>query len=303
MDMFAYGKALADLWAVGGKALLSSQENALRAFADSMAKTANQPMTALMPNFTSDMTELTKASQSVMSLWSSAVELSTGLIQKLPQEEGSDSAANTVFRKMLDPRTWTAGTGDLDDILQRLAEGPRLADLWNVERKYAMVFQAWLALRRRSLEHTTIILEAWLSAANKIAEQIGAPPAEGQRPAAKEVLARWIETANQVLLEMQHSERFLQSQANLLKASTDLRFAQQELTEYYGQMFGFPTRRELDDVHRDVTELKRELRVSRRQARAAAAAPSELPPPQAARPRRAKEPNDGRTDDTARKPG
>ncbi len=50
----------------------------------------------------------------------------------------------------------------------------------------------------------------------------------------------------------------MQSQSALLKASTDLRFAQREVTEYYGQMFGFPTRTELDDVHRTVTELKRE---------------------------------------------
>ena len=188
---------------------------------------------------------------------------------------------------MLDPRTLMAGAGELDEMLQRLAEGPRLADLWGVERKYAKVFQAWLALRRQSLEHTTIVLEAWLRAANKITEQLATPPADGRRPTAKEVLARWTETANRVLLEMQHSERFLQSQANLLKASTDLRFAQQELTEYYGEMFGFPTRRELDDVHRAVTELKRELRASRRQARAAAALP-QPPPPQGPRPRRSR---------------
>jgi polyhydroxyalkanoate synthase subunit PhaE len=288
MDMFAYGKALADLWTVGGKALLSSQGNALRAFADSMTQAATQPMTALLPNVTTEMAELTRASQSLMTLWSSAAELSAGLMQKLPKDDGPDSAANAVFSKMLDPRTWMAGAGDLDEMLTRLAEGPRLADLWNVERKYAKVFQAWLALRRRSLEHTTIVLEAWLRAANKIAEQLGATPAAGQRPTAKEVLARWTETANQVLLEMQHSERFLHSQADLLKASTDLRFAQQELTEYYGQMFGFPTRRELDDVHRAVIELKRELRASRRQSRTALAAPSQVPPHQAERPRKSR---------------
>ena len=280
MDMFAYGKALADLWAVGGKALLSGQETALRALSDTMTKAATQPMTALVPNLTSEMAELTKASQSLMKLWSSAAELSAGLLQKLPKSDGPDSAATEVFMKMLDPGTWAAVTGQLDEILQQISEGARLADLWNVERKYAKVFQAWLALRRRSLEHTTIVLEAWLRAANRIAEHLGAAPADAPRPSAKEVLARWVETANEVLLETQHSERFLQSQANLLKASTDLRYAQQELTEYYGQMFGFPTRRELDDVHRAVTEMKRELRASRRQARAGSAATPELSPAQ-----------------------
>jgi hypothetical protein len=288
MDMFAYGKALADLWTVGGKTLLSGQETALRAFADNMTKAATQPATALMPDVASEMTELTKASESVMGLWSSALELSAGLARKVPKDEGTDSAVDAVFSKMLDPHTWAAGSGELDNMLQRLSEGPRLADLWSVERKYAKVFQAWLALRRRSLEHTTIVLEAWLGAGNKITEQLSAPPAGATRPTAKEVLARWIETANEALLQMQHSERFLKSQAGMLKASTDLRFAQQELTEYFGQMYGVPTRQEVDDVHRAVTELKRELRASRRQARAAAVGRPQLPPPRGARPQAAR---------------
>ncbi len=70
---------------------------------------------------------------------------------------------------------------------------------------------------------------------------------------------------------MQRSERHLDSQARLLKASTELRLAQQEVAEYYGQMFGVPTRTELDDVHKTLTEMRRELRATQRQLRAASA--------------------------------
>ena len=42
----------------------------------------------------------------------------------------------------------------MDDVLGRMAEGPRFADLWEVERLYARVLQAWTNLRRRGLEHT-----------------------------------------------------------------------------------------------------------------------------------------------------
>ena len=66
---------------------------------------------------------------------------------------------------------------------------------------------------------------------------------------------------------MQRSERYLNSQARLLKASTELRLAQQAVAEYYGQMFGLPTRTELDDVHRTVTELRRALRAVERRLR------------------------------------
>jgi hypothetical protein len=50
----------------------------------------------------------------------------------------------------------------------------------------------------------------------------------------------------------------------MIRATTELRIAQQELVEHFGKQYGFPTRTELDDVHRTVTELRRELRAIRR---------------------------------------
>jgi polyhydroxyalkanoate synthase subunit PhaE len=95
----------------------------------------------------------------------------------------------------------------------------------------------------------------------------------------RDVLALWVETANTVLLETQRSEAYLNSQRELLKASTDLRLAQQEVAEFYSQMFGYPTRAEIDDVHKALTELRREVRALERAARdrPAAAAPPRRP--------------------------
>ena len=85
------------------------------------------------------------------------------------------------------------------------------------------------------------------------------------------MLALWVETANTALLETQRSESFLKSQREMLKASTDLRLAQRELAEFYSETYGYPTRAELDDVHRTVTELRRELRALKRERRGAQA--------------------------------
>ena len=86
----------------------------------------------------------------------------------------------------------------------------------------------------------------------------------------------WIESANRQLLETQHADPFLQTQAALIRATTDLHMAQQELVEHFGKQYGFPTRTEMDDVHRTVTELRREIRAMRREQRLAAQAP--VPP-------------------------
>ena len=143
-------------------------------------------------------------------------------------------------------------------------------------------------VRRRGLEHNAVLLEAWLRAGRRFLEQMaGRTKSEGQRPDAKAALALWTDTANQELLQTQRSEPFLQTQAAMIRASTDLQMAQQELVEHFGKQYGFPTRTELDDVHRTVTELRREMRAMRRDQLMAAAQPLAIPPSQPAGPRRA----------------
>jgi polyhydroxyalkanoate synthase subunit PhaE len=88
----------------------------------------------------------------------------------------------------------------------------------------------------------------------------------------KAVLALWAATANRQLLETQRSEPFLATQAAMIRASTELRMAQQELVEHFGRQFGFPTQAELDDVHRTVTGLRREMRTMQRAQRMSASA-------------------------------
>jgi hypothetical protein len=124
------------------------------------------------------------------------------------------------------------------------------------------------------------VLEGWTTAARRYTERLGELAGKGETPASQRAaLDLWIETANRALLEMQRSERYLASQAQILRASTELRLAQQEVAEYYGQMFGLPTRTELDDVHKSLTELRRELRATQRQLRAASAPPPALERP------------------------
>ena len=334
MDSFNYGKALSEMWTLGGKAFLDAQQQALRAMRDGAAA-MGLPAAATMglpagmaggglpgaaglpgaglpgamppgaaglappafPNLAFDAGEIGKAGQALAELWTAASDLAAALARRLPQpapqgadaaatQAGADSTVAATLRRMVDPRVWLGAGDDMEEALQRMAQGPRFADLWDNERRFAGVFGAWMALRRRGLEHQAVVLEGWTTAAGRFAERLGeraaaaaaaggeaSPPVLSPRAA----LDLWIETANRALLEMQRSERYLESQAQLLKASTELRLAQQAVAEHYGRMFGLPTRTELDDVHRTVTELRRALRATQRRLRQ-----QQPPPPQQA---------------------
>jgi hypothetical protein len=237
--------------------------------ADTMAKAAGAGDQASFQPFAPDTQGFEAARQDFSKLWSSASDLSAALTKTLKADQANPLMAE-MLAKIFDPRGWFSATNEVDQTLQRMAEGPRLADLWNTERKFMAVFNAWMAMRRHSLEHNKVVLEAWLRAAGDFARTLNERAERGETlESSREVTALWVETANEVLLETQRSDAFLKTQRDLLKASTDLRLAQQELAEFYSEMFGYSTRAELDDVHKTVTELRRELRAFKRESRAA----------------------------------
>jgi class III poly(R)-hydroxyalkanoic acid synthase PhaE subunit len=196
--------------------------------------------------------------------------MSQTISRNMQTGESENPVVAELLSKIFDPRAWFSGTDGMDQVLQRMAEGPRLADLWDTERKMLTLFNAWTALRRCSLEHNAVMLEAWLEAAGKFAKTLNEKADRKEALSSwRELLALWVETANTALLETQRSEAYLKSQRKILMASTDLRLAQQEIATFYSEMFGYPTREELDDVHRTVTELRRELRALQRISRRA----------------------------------
>jgi polyhydroxyalkanoate synthase subunit PhaE len=262
---FEYMQAMAELWGRGGKDFAAAQQNLFFG----MAKAAGQEgASGALPTSIFDTEGLTQANQAFGKLWSSAIELSQTIGRSMQGGEKHDPIVAGLFGKIFDPRAWFSGIDGMDEALQRMAEGPRLADLWDTERKMLTLFNAWTALRRCSLEHNTVMLEAWLQAAGKFAKNLNENADRMEALGSwRELLALWVETANTVLLETQRSEAYLKSQRKILMASTDLRLAQQEIATFYSEMFGYPTREELDDVHRTVTELRRELRALQRMGR------------------------------------
>src|SRR3954468_19416708 len=162
--MSEYAKALTDFWSAQGKAVLDAQEKAARALTENMQAmlSGRMPSFAEAPGDAGALTaELTQAGDALMQLWSAAGSLSTELASNMGKYVGGakDDTATVVLERMLDPRQWMAGTGELADVLARMAEGPRLADMWDVERRFARVMRAWTAMRRRALEHQGIALD------------------------------------------------------------------------------------------------------------------------------------------------
>lgn len=75
---------------------------------------------------------------------------------------------------------------------------------------------------------------------------------------------RWIESGDRVLLDLYRSDEYLAVQRELLEGLMRYRVQLQPLQDAFAKALGQPTRDEIDDVHRSIYELRRELREQRR---------------------------------------
>ncbi|HEX9474007.1 MAG TPA: poly(R)-hydroxyalkanoic acid synthase subunit PhaE [Steroidobacteraceae bacterium] len=82
----------------------------------------------------------------------------------------------------------------------------------------------------------------------------GTPPAS-----MKEVYDLWVDAAEGVYAQAARGAAFVQAQAELTNALSQLRSAQRELVEEWTRQFDLPTRAELNSIHQQLRELKAAL--------------------------------------------
>jgi len=158
--------------------------------------------------------------------------------------------------------------GEISEAIKRMVEGPRLADMWNLDQQVYALMVAWMDVRQRMAAYHAIASVPW----NKAYERYGATLGERKDDSAKDLdwrksFSDWSTIANEEMIKNQRSEEFLTAQRELLRAALELRARQQEMADSVGKLFGTPTQRDFDELTRQVTELRRELRASLRAQR------------------------------------
>ena len=82
------------------------------------------------------------------------------------------------------------------------------------------------------------------------------PEGRARSPAAARCSTSGSPRANKALLEMHRSEEFLEAQRRMTRSSTEYRLAEREIAEAFCEMHHIPTRTEMDEMQRAVTELR-----------------------------------------------
>ncbi len=166
-----------------------------------------------------------------------------------------------TLARLLDPGQWLfAGMDAIDPALRRLIDGPQMAELAEFGRSGLSATQEWRALRLARAAHRRLVGAAIARLAQRFAAESAAH--ETLEPAA--ALERWTEAAETELDALRASDAFIASQTRLMMAAAALRKVELAMIDSWCATRGLPARAEIDDLHRAVTDLRRELRALKR---------------------------------------
>lgn len=208
-------------------------------------------------------------------LWQSFSEAS-----KQIAEAWSGSMAPFMFARLLERPPGFAAGNEMSEAIEKMAQGPRLADMWDIDRKMALVFGAWMEMREKLVSYNSVTAIPWGEAAKRFSEAMSGAMDNGNMPPLdwREAFAKWSEISNEELIRNQRGENFLRAQKELLQSGLKLRSRQDDVVEAAAAMFGIPGRKDFDEVTRQLTELRREVRALSHQVNAQQRGSRSAPP-------------------------
>jgi hypothetical protein len=126
-----------------------------------------------------------------------------------------------------------------------------------------------MEMRQKLASYNVVTAAPWTEATRRFMEAMSAATDNGKKPPPdwREAFAKWSEISNEELIRNQRGDNFLRAQKELLQSGLKLRSRQDDVGEAVAAMFGMPGRKDFDEVTRQLTELRREVRALSHQVR------------------------------------
>jgi hypothetical protein len=175
-------------------------------------------------------------------------------------KDGKGALDASALKKLFDPAEWgRAGVGGFDLALEHLTEGPTYATLWDLDRKLLAAQRLSQQRIRDVAAYQAIVQDAWRSASERFFRALS-DASRTPIKSARELLDLWVATANETLIAMHRTPKFLEAQRNVTRSSADYRLQEREIAETFCEVHHIPTRSEVDELQRTVVELRRQVR-------------------------------------------
>jgi hypothetical protein len=182
------------------------------------------------------------------------------MVENLPDDETKDYFLSTLD-DISNPYSWLKfSSTSVEEGLKRFSEGPLFSGISDLDNRIAKAMDGWLDLGEKNNDYYEVLLRSWMNAYEKFIAHLNELGEEKTSISPKKLLEIWSVIADEELMVMHRSEAFLQAQKALIKANAEYRLQEQDVAEVICETMHIPTRQEVDDLHKTVTDLRRELR-------------------------------------------
>ena len=236
------------------KAWLQAQSQLLEAQAPLWNMIAQQAQSDATKDLAAASEELWSDAQKQAQDWVKLYGTSLGLAG------GANGIAQETLQRMMDPgQLMFVGSDEVTQAVQKLVEGPEFADLGAFKQQSLKTTKEWMALRDAKAAYRMVTAKAWARAFQTFTDEMTQSP-ELWKGEMRQTLDRWLSIVNDELISTQRTQEFLDAQNALLSAGVAYRLHERKVVEEWCKAYSIPTRTEVDELHKKVHELRREMR-------------------------------------------
>ena len=252
------------MWKEGQEAFFDAQKEAAESFTKSFASSLHEKGQDSMPDWTAAMggDDVVSAWTKLVSSWAPSWDISNLFSE--PANAGIFGLGGERFFDLLDTSNWLHHAPEqLREILQSISQGPRFADLATPHSDAATAWREVLDYQKAAADFAKVLQLAWKRAFETFSKEFSLEDLQSGQ--SSEALNSWLAIANAELLETQASSEFMDAQRRLLRSGLEIKARQREIAETWSEAYQMPTRTEIDDMAKTIHELRREVRMIKRE--------------------------------------
>lgn len=122
-------------------------------------------------------------------------------------------------------------------------------------------FDAWIQFTKATFDYQGELVEVWMKAFEELMRELASSEETGKTVQNwQQLLQVWSRVFDRVFAQKFGSEDAVALQGKFLNAAMTYKFQQQQLMEVFLKMYNLPTRSEVDEIHRNIYELRKEIK-------------------------------------------
>lgn len=188
--------------------------------------------------------------QSFLSPWSNAMQQSMPLASPAMLGDRNSLVEMTNLY-------WDA----FQDTFGQLLEAPGVGSSRELDEKLRGGFAAWLDLQTASFEYQVVMANAWSESFKSLMGELVNNAEKGEQLSLRDFLNKWSGLADDIFKETFASDDYVAAQSKMVNAMMTYRTRQRAVSEVVLQTLDLPTRSEVDEAHRRIYELRKELKL------------------------------------------